>query len=259
MTHLLFGAAISQSLVVAGVCAWLVYAIERLIMISPHKWFVSALRVSIALLAALLSACALDLCLFASEIRSQLHTDREQVLIAQYDEQLSRVSHSVERARSDWETAQSNENCEANGSCGSHRSLPGTIWQLLHAQTLARRDDYLRAQRARNDLEAAKAAAIDALMTSDSIVRDAGLLRRLDALHRYMQGHPAAFTVWLMFFALIVLIELVVLAVKASFGETVDDRIDALRDRLSDYKATEYVEALTTPAGRGRYLINRGP
>jgi hypothetical protein len=259
ITHWLFGLAISRSLFVAGTCALLVYAIERLIMISPHKWYVSATRLCIALLAAVLSACALDLCLFASEIRSQLHTDGRQALTAQYDARLEQASHSVERAQNAWEAAQKAENCEANGSCGSHRSLPGKIWRVLHDQTLERRADYLGAERTRDELEAKKAAALAELATSQSVIRDAGLLARLDALHRFMRAHVTAFHVWLVFFALIVLMEMVVLLVKATFGETVDDRIDALRDRLSDHRAVEYVEALTTPAGQARNLINRGP
>jgi hypothetical protein len=58
------------------------------------------------------------------------------------------------------------------------------------------------------------------------------------------------------FFFLVLAMELMVVFVKLVFGETVDDRLDRIREELSRHKAESYLEAMTSPLAGARMLLD---
>jgi hypothetical protein len=69
-------------------------------------------------------------------------------------------------------------------------------------------------------------------------------------------NNTAAFVAWLLFFALVLFFELMVILVKLVFGETVDDRIEAIREQVSHQKAEAFLEAMTSPVAGARRLLD---
>jgi F0F1-type ATP synthase membrane subunit b/b' len=65
----------------------------------------------------------------------------------------------------------------------------------------------------------------------------------------------AAMVAWLLFCALVLFMELMVVFAKLVFGETVDDRIDRIREQLSRHKAESYLESVTSPLAGARGLL----
>lgn len=84
---------------------------------------------------------------------------------------------------------------------------------------------------------------------------EAGLLSRVEALHHYTMNNTVAMVAWLLFFALVLFMELMVVFVKLVFGETVDDQLDRIREQLSRHKAESYLEAMTSPVAGARGLL----
>ena len=59
-----------------------------------------------------------------------------------------------------------------------------------------------------------------------------------------------------MFFALVLFFELMVVFSKLVFGETVDDELDRIREHISQQKARDYMQAMTSPVMDARKLID---
>src|SRR5207244_1860310 len=131
-------------------------------------------------------------------------------------------------------------NCEANGTCGSRIRSVGPIYRQLARQAEALRQDYESAQSKLVALQSERAQALKEWMASDRAVREAGLLARLQALHQFTNRNPAAVAAWSLFFALVLALELTVVLTKFAFGYTVDDRIAAIREEISHWRAKTY-------------------
>lgn len=252
----LFGLGPATSLAVSSLCALLIFLVERLVMISPRKWYVSICRLFIALLTAVLGACAFDLVLFAPEIEGQIRTEAREKVEKHYEARLSKQETQVSQKKADWLTAQEAASCEADGTCGTRRGGPHKVWREKDRQAKQLRQDYLDAAQALRNLHAEMDTKVSEMATATSVLNDAGLLARLEALHRYTVHHPAAMAAWLMLFMLMVGLETVIILIKHAFGETVDDHIERSRERLHRHQVSEYVEARFSPEARARLLID---
>ena len=80
-------------------------------------------------------------------------------------------------------------------------------------------------------LKVAQARELEELYASPLVLQRAGLLSRIEALHQYTLSNRV-------------------------FGTTVDDQIEAIRERISHEKATAYLAAVSSPVGRARQLAD---
>lgn len=245
------------SMLVSLLCTVVVYCVERLIMLSPDKWYVVVCRLFIAAVAAILVASAIDICLFAREIAGQIRADATTALVQrQYAARHEQELLVVQRKKG-WEVAVARQNCEADGSCGSVRRSLGPIWRELDRQTKQFRVDYDKEVRRLEQMKVEQAAAIEALANSESVVREAGLLARIEALHSYNEKHEAARKTYLLLFLLIVALEGVVVLVKVAFGSTVDDCIEDGREALARGQLSGYLKRTLEPEGQALALIEQ--
>jgi hypothetical protein len=255
LAHRVFGVAPPLACGVAAFCALVVYLVERLVLATPANWYVNAGRVAIGVMIAVLGASAVDLVLFEREVNAQLRRTGETRLEAEIGEAIAKQAQRVEQAKQDWLRAREAANCEANGTCGSRVRNVGPVYRELALQAQALRGDYDRAQQALDGLVAARQEALEEWRTSPEVVAQAGLLARVEALHQYTLENRGAFWVWLMFFLLVLFFESLVVLVKLVSGETVDDRIEMIREQISQQKATAYLDAVTSPVAEARRLI----
>ena len=105
-------------------------------------------------------------------------------------------------------------------------------------------------------LNVTQARELEELYASPLVLQRAGLLSRIEALHQYTLSNRVAFAAWVLFFTLMLFFELMVVLVKLVFGTTVDDQIEAIRERISHEKATAYLAAVSSPVGRARQLAD---
>jgi hypothetical protein len=77
----------------------------------------------------------------------------------------------------------------------------------------------------------------------------------VQALHEYTTHNIAALVAWVLFFTLVLFFELMVVLSKMVFHDTVDDELDSIRERISQQKARDYVDAITSPVAGARALI----
>lgn len=251
----------TRALGASVVCLMVVYCIERLIMISPNRWYVIVSRLFIAGVAAVIAASAVDLCLFAPEIESQIRLDAQSSLRQEYEREQAEQKRSVEALKADWEAAEARARCEATNRCGTSSGVvgPGKLWRDLSDRAAQRREDYLQASHRLDAMKAEQALAIQALATSEAVVREAGLLARIDALARFNQAHEAATWAYLLLFLFVAALEGACILIKASFGNILSDRIHHEKERLAGYQLKVYVDEMTSPDSRELALIHRRP
>jgi hypothetical protein len=251
----IFNQPIGRSAAIAGMCAGMIYLVERLVIESPTSRWLSAFRLVIGLVVAILGATAVDLVLFDREVAQQLKADGEQRIRLEFDSRLSQAEQALAERKRDWLQAQEAANCEANGTCGTRRASVGPVYRGLVRQADTLRADYTQADKAVVDLRLSREEALKAWSESDTAVNDAGLLARVKALHDYILGDAVALAAWGLFFVLMVLLEMMVVFAKWAFGKTVDDHIETIREELKLHHAQSYRDAITSPGYKVQQLI----
>jgi hypothetical protein len=245
-----------QSGVVAFFCTGLIYLVERLVLATPKVWYVNLARVLIGFVIAVLGASTVDLVIFDREVTQQLLQTGEDRLRTEHDQIAERQKQTIERKKADWLTAQDAANCEANGTCGSKLRSVGPVYRELARQANLLRVEYMAEQQQLAQMDEKKSQAIALWRTAPEVTNKAGLLARVSALHEYTRNNTAAFVAWVLFFLLVLFFELMVVLSKLVFGETVDDELDHIREKISQQKARDYMQAVTSPVMDARKLID---
>lgn len=240
---------------VAFMCAGLIYLVERLVLATPKAWFVNVSRVLIGLVISILGASTVDLVIFDREISEQLLLTGEATLLAEHDAILAVQANTVAQKKADWLKAQEAANCEANGTCGSKLRSVGPVYRELARQAELLRQEYMEAQAQLVIASQKKKQALAEWRAAPPPGDKAGLLARVQALHEYTTQNTAALVAWVLFFTLVLFFELMVVLSKLVFGDTVDDELDRIRERISQQKARDYMEAVTSPVAGARTLI----
>lgn len=249
-----FGISAKYSAGIALGCAFVIYLVERLILAAPASWKVSAFRVTMGLVIALIGASAVDLVLFDKEIKQELKEAAIQRITADYEEKKKEQVALIAQKKSDWERAVAQANCEANGTCGSRKASTGPIYAELKRQEELRREAYLTAEADLPKLDVKMVGAVKLAVATVS--EEAGLLERLEALHAFLAGKPLGFWTWGIFFAFMVLLELMVVVTKWSFRkESVDEEVERLKEAITLHKARSHHDLVTSPAFEAERLI----
>jgi Domain of unknown function (DUF4407) len=249
--HLRFMNAVAS----AALCSGLIYLVERIVLATPKTWFVNVSRLAIALVISVLGASTVDLVIFDREIAEQLQRDGEAKLIAEFDAQIQATSKTLDQKKDEWFKAQDAANCEANGSCGSKVRSVGPIYRELARQSELLHQDYQKTQDSLAELNDRKNKALAKWRNEPPSGDKAGLLARVQALHTYTISNTAALFAWSLFFVLVLFFEMVVVLSKLVFGETIDDELDQMRERISQQKAQDYMDSMISPLAPARALL----
>jgi len=252
----IFRADAVAAMSISVLCAGLIYMVERIVLATPKTWYVNGLRVLMGFVIAVLGASTVDLVVFEREVEHQLSEEGLLRVGHEYKELIDAQTQLVAQSRADWLKAQEDANCEANGTCGSRIRNVGPVYRQLARQAEFLRSEHLAAQSKLDELARAKSVALEEWRAASSDTKKAGLLTRIEALHHYTMSNRAAFMAWVLFFALLLFLELMVVLVKLVFGETVDDRIEMIREQISYRKAADYMAALSSPLARARELLD---
>lgn len=252
----IFHLELSKSLSIAVFCAMAIYLVERIVLATPKNWIVNTLRIIIGFVIAVLGASTVDLVVFDREIAEQLNVNAQDRIQQDYEKTTASLVETMERKKADWQRAQEAANCEANGTCGSRMRSVGPVYRELARQAEMLRKDYLLEQKRYEALTEKKSVQLDEIRDSGHSASQAGLLARVKALHDYTTSNGVAFIAWALFVLLVLLFEFMVVIAKFSFGETVDDELDRIRESISQEKARAYKEAITSPVFSAREMVN---
>lgn len=251
----IFKLDLEPSLLVGAFSALMIYLVERLVIAMPKSWYINLGRLGIGLIIAILGASTVDLVIFDREVTQQLVRNGERRIQGQFNDEVKRQKIEVEERREDWAKAKAAANCEANGTCGSGAKNVGPVARELLRQAAVMGEEYKSAAKVLETIRADRDAAVTAYRINPTGVEEAGLLERVRALHQYTKRHKAAFAFWVLFFLLVLSFELMVIAVKFAFGETVDDKTTKLKEMLDQKKAENYYQTVTSPVFKANQVI----
>ena len=235
---------------IGAVCALFIYMIERIVLITPKNWGTNFIRLLIGLIIAILGSTTFDLVIFDKEITTQLIQTETVRLNSDFVKEQALYANEVSQKKEDWLSAQNAANCEANGTCGSKNRSIGPIYRQLFNQAEVLRQDYLLMQSKLDQLTSQKEQLINELPTIAA--KQAGILTRIEALHQYIHHNTFALIAYALFFCLILFFELMVVITKIAFKETVDDQLNAMKEKYAAHKAKIYIDEQMSPL----YLTN---
>ncbi len=250
----IFGLETNIAAITAVGCAGLIYLVERLVLATPKSWWVSSGRFVIGVVIAVLGASTVDLIIFDREVKQQLFTEEKARIESQYAIEINRQAAEVNVRKADWEKAEAAAACEANGTCGTGKPSIGPVYRELVKRAAVLRGDYVAAQEKLDGFLVEKSDKFSSL-TPETAGEDAGLLERIEALHQFVQGNNYALVAYTLFFMIVLFFELMVVLVKLVFKETVDDELEKVRERVSEHKAKEYLENVTSPVAGAKRLL----
>jgi hypothetical protein len=245
----------SRGLAIAAACSLLIYLVERLVLVTPKSIVVSATRFIVGSMVAFLGAITFDLILFEREVSDQLTQEVTKRTSAAFEEQAAAKAEEVSRRKKDWLEAQRAAECEANGTCGSRVRSVGPVYREMARQADRLRQDYELSLLALTRVEQDHAAAIRDIVSNHGPTKEAGLLARIEAFHRFVGGRPIALAMWGLMFSLVLCFELTVVFVKLVFPETVDDVIERVKEDVRVHQATMYGESVRSPLALARSVI----
>jgi hypothetical protein len=225
------------ALAIGAVCALFIYMIERIVLVTPKNWGTNIIRLLIGLIIAILGSTTFDIVIFDKEITTQLIQSEKIRLNVDFVKEQVLYTDQIAQKKTDWLTAQNAASCEANGTCGSKNRSVGPIYRQLsnHAELL--RQDYLMMQDKLDQLSSQKEKLIN---NSPAITaKQSGILTRIEALHQFIHHNTYALIAYILFFGLILFFELMVVITKIAFKETVDDQLNALKEKY-DIKCLLY-------------------
>lgn len=251
----IFKLDLEPSLLVGVFCALMIYLVERLVIAMPKSWYINLGRLAIGLIIAILGASTVDLVIFDREVTQQLVRNGERRIQGQFNDEVKRQKIEVEERREDWAKAKAAANCEANGTCGSGAKNLGPVARELLRQATVMGEEYKAAALVLAKIRGERDLAVAAYHVNPTGIEDAGLLERVRALHQYTKSHKAAFAFWVLFFLLVLSFELMVIAVKFAFGETVDDKTTKLKELMDQKKVESYFNTVTSPVFKANQVL----
>ena len=219
--------------------------IERIVLITPKNWGTNFIRLLIGFIIAILGSTTFDLVIFDKEITTQLIQTEKTHLNSDFVKEKTLYTDQIAQKKTDWLNAQNAANCEANGTCGSKSRRVGPIYRQLsnHAELL--RQDYLIMQNKLDQLTSQKEQVIN---NSPAIAaKQSGILTRVEALHQFIHHNIYALIAYVLFFGLILFFELMVVITKIAFKETVDDQLNAYKEKYAAHEANNYINKLMSP------------
>jgi heme/copper-type cytochrome/quinol oxidase subunit 4 len=252
-----FGMAPGAALCTAALCSIFIYLVERLVLDTPSGRVMNLLRLVLGVIIACIGASLFDLVLFDKEIAQRLQQHGEQALRERHAMQVSRLEEALEGKRADWLAARHKAQCEADGSCSGQRGT-GPIFQQAQRHADVLHNDYAQAQANLAELAAQHARELAEMQASRSAVQEAGLLMRVKALHEFVVSDVLTLVGYGLVFLLVLMIELIVVIVKSAYrGETIDDRLQSMREQLAEHRARTYLQASTSPVAYAHSLVEQ--
>ena len=143
--------------------------------------------------------------------------------------------------------------------CGSGQSGNGPraskLWERANQLRIHYEQAERHLQQIRKDGER-ELRAPDASSAGAELAR-AGLLARFEALREFAAEKAEVRAVWGLFFLLVLAMELMVLAAKMIYKDTVDDRINFVRERVSEHVAQQYHATMVSPVRAATTLLSQ--
>ncbi len=254
-----------QGLFVAMVLAFLIFLLERTIIMANGNWLIKGFRIMLGLVIALLGAIFLDEIVFHKDIEYQLakmlNVENQRTIDQidmQYADEISVSRQNIDRLYNDWQHAVDEARREADGTGGSgQRGVDGIARLKLEAASNLK-DEYDRAL-ANHEFLLSRIEGMKKMVSANNDVSNDGLLIRVKALFTLVLNDWVMALIYLLFTLFLFSMEFLVVLIKMGWRQTNYERkIDMIEEigRRRMEKIRNHDAGHFEPAMLDTYFIN---
>jgi hypothetical protein len=247
ITHELMGKSSAISVLAGCVCAFIIFIIDRAIILSNGGKIIFLFRVLLGIAVAFVGALLVDSILFKDDVdryllekynvqSEQKKTEKEE----EYDPKIFQQEAIVKQSFDIWQMRANDYKCEMDGTCGS--KIPGHA--KIAASKLKLKDeskaeydnqctilkDLIREQK--ENSEQAKEQHL-------SLIGNKSLLHRIENMHEMILSSKDSIIAYAMFFFIALCIELMVIIIKLFTKKSSYEKGEEIAERMFEMKLRE--------------------
>lgn len=223
------------------VLAFLIFSLERIIIMSPKSKLLFGARFLLGGIIALLGAFITDSVIFHNDLMGHLNEmkiaagnqaeDREKLKLLH---EQARLDSLMALMHNNWQNALAAAAAEADGTGGSGRKGVDAITRLKLQNASRLEKEYLNARDQRNLFERYKEARIkEARQKAEKTFENPGLLTMAKATVQFVVTDSVVLFVYFLFLSLIILIEIIPVSLKFYLHETTYDEKIRIMEEVS--------------------------
>jgi hypothetical protein len=249
VSHVLGGTIIS-ALTAAIVMAFIIFLIERSVIMSNGNIAIATFRISLGLIIALLGSISMDEVIFKNDIDNKIAEYRaihiaeaEKKVSLDFSRHIEKQQQIVLKKNKEWSKSLEDAIGEADGTKGSGKANPGKITRLkLNVAALHEKDyqnENIKLQHLLTTLNKEKQSA------KISAVKDFngnGLLLRIKAMFDLISNDNVMLFIYILFTSGLFLIEFLVVIIKMSSVKSIDEDFEDARVFLLKAKTKKTLE-----------------
>ncbi len=250
VSHVIEGGTI-PAILTATIAALIIFLIERAIIMSngskPIFWF----RILLGFIVASLGSISLDEVIFKNDIDNQVASYKEKNVdqalngvTASFQNQIQLQQMLVAQKANTWNKSLNDVKSESDGTGGSHQRLVGPITKLKKEVAEKQHADY---NQENTKLDALKKnfeqAKLQARIDASNEFKGNALLIRIRAMFELVLNNGYMLLVYVLFTVFLFCLEFLVVLIKASSKNSVDEELEKVRDELIRIKADKVLIA----------------
>lgn len=236
----------ARGLLIASVCATIVFLMDRTIAIINGGWALVTVRILIGSAIAFIGSVMIDSAFLSEDIDyymnqklTQKSNEAEHVVESKNAFLLNDQKKLVQKRYEDFQSASFNYKSELDGTGGTRKYGKGDVAEAKNTILKDARTEYLVQMQVLNKMEAENTT--EKRGAQDDVLRNHGrnsIITRINALHEYVFSNPIATIFYLVLTALCFLLEMSVVIIKLfsrkSSYELEQDRIEEIRNIKSE-------------------------
>ncbi len=229
-----------MALLTATILAFIIFLIERAVIMSNGSKTIAVFRVLLGLIIALLGSICMDEVVFKHDIDNQVAKYKKTAVakavedkISEYNLQIKQQQAIVSEKSANWSEALKDAKREADGTGGSGVANVGKIAKLKLSVAAQQEKDY----QAENAKLQALIAAVEsekkaAALKAENEFSNHALLIRIKALFDLISDDTVMTVIYILFTLLLFMIEFMVVIVKMSSKKSIDEELEEARLEL---------------------------
>jgi len=249
VSHVLSGNCFS-ALLTATIISLIIFIIERAVVMSNGNKWIAIFRISLGLIVALIGSICLDEVIFKNDIDNQVTTykqayvhDAIKKVIVKFQNSIALQQQIVDNKNTEWTRALADAKGEADGTSGSKVANVGSITKLKINIAIALEHDYLMEKRNLDTLKKNMEKEITAtnINAEKNFIGNA-LLLRIKAMFELLNKNTFMLIVYILFTALLFLIEFLVVIIKLCSKNSIDEDLEEAREKLIRFKTKKTLD-----------------
>jgi hypothetical protein len=249
VSHVL-GGSIFTALTTGVIAAFIIFLIERAIIMASDSKVILIFRVCLGFIVATLGSVSFDEVVFKADIDNKVAEYKSKAseaaiknVSARYSENIAKHRTSVEEKSKNWNNSLKDAKEESDGTGGSRQKMVGEIANLKLKIAERHEADYTAdKERLNNLLEASEQDKIKAKSQVEANFNDKALLLRIRAMFDLVREDTVMLIVYILFTTLLFLLEFLVVIIKMCSKKSIDEELEVAREVLLREKTQKLLD-----------------